>query len=485
MLRSLASFAASTPLVLAQCTTVIVPLPGGTNGDVTVLRRLGNGDVLVAGDFTTLLGVPANRIARWNGATVTPLGGGLNARVRTALELPNGDIVVGGAFTTAGGAAIAQLARWDGVTWSAFGPGPGGEVFSVAARPNGEIYAGTMVADRVRRWDGVAWSGIGVAQAPIPWPVMAMHTLPSGDLVLSGQYLLTAPGTYYDMVRWDGTTLHGMPGLGLNPLPSGYGQRFVTLRDGTLCAVGGWTAAMIVQWIGGTWTPMPGAVSAVGAAADLCELPDGDLVMCGGFFYIGLNPAARGVVRRHNGVWGPFGSGITGAALCLLPLPSGEVVVGGSMTVVDGQPAQGLALLVPTCPAAATLSGAGCVGSGGPLALAATSLPYCGSVQRSRATGLPANAFGVGMLGYAGIALPLSALLPQGLAGCSLLASPDALTVLSVSGGAVVTTIAVPNVQALVGTVLHQQVASIELGVGGTIAAVATTNALTLTIGSF
>ncbi len=490
MLRALATIVACTvgaTVAIAQCTTVIVPVPGGANGPVSVLRRLANGDILVAGNFTSLLGLNANRVARWNGFTVTPFGTGVDGRVNDAIELPNGDIVVGGEFTTAGGAPIPFIARWNGSAWSGFGPGTGGSVASLATRPNGEIYAGGAFVERVLRWDGTSWSSIGVSPFPFPgfiWPVAAMHTLPNGDLVVSGTVVYGAPGAFYDMVRWDGTTLHPMPGLGSSPQGSGQAARFTTLRDGTLCAVGAWTGAMIVQWNGVSWSPMPGAFSAFGGAHDLCELPDGDLVMCGGFFYIAPNQQARGIVRRHNGAWSPFGSGITGFAQCLLPLPTGEVLVGGSMTVVDGQPAQGLALLVPTCPAAATPTGSGCIGSGGPLALVATSLPYLGSIQRSRATGLPPNAFGIGILGYSALALPLAAVLPPALPGCTLLATPDQLTLLPANGGAVTTALAVPPVPALVGAVLRQQVASIEFGVSG-ITAIATTNAVRLTIGSF
>ncbi len=463
-------------------------MPGGTNGDVLVLRHLANGDVLVGGTFTTLLGVPANRIARWNGSTVIPLGSGVDAAVRDAIELPNGDLIVGGAFTTAGGVAANYLARWDGGQWSSLGTGPGTQVWCVAARPNGEIYAGVSAVDRVRRWNGTAWSGIGVAPFPLATlPVSAMHTLPNGDIVMSGSYLVPQPGGYRDMAIWDGTTLHPMPGLGIGTPSQASGQaaRFVTLRDGTLTAVGAWTGWMVVQWIGGTWTGMPGAFAAFGGANDMCELPDGDLVLCGGFFYIGPNQLARGVVRRHNGAWGPFGSGITGGAWTLLPLPSGEVVVGGSLSVVDGQPAQSLALLVPTCPATANSAGNGCIGSGGLLTLKPLSLPYCSSIQRSRATGLPPNAIGVGILGYTVMAVPLSTLLPQGIAGCNLRTSPDALTLLLPNGGAVETALAIPNLPALVGAVLQQQVASVELGAGGAITAVAVTNVLALTIGSF
>ncbi len=377
MLRPLTIAAVLTATAVAQCTTAIVPVPIGANGDIRLLRRLANGDILVAGDFTSLLGVPANRIARWNGTTVAPLGSGLNGVVHDAIELPNGDLVVGGTFTTAGGAPIPHIARWNGTTWSGFGPGPGAPVTCLAARPNGEIYAGAAVVDRVRRWDGTSWSGIGVP--PFPWPgivlpVWAMHTLPNGDLLLSGWSVVTTPGAFHCVARWDGTTLHAMPGLG--PLSQGGAARFVARRDGTLLAVGDFLGMLLLQWDGSTWTQVPGAYSAFGGASDVCELPDGDLVLCGPFSYVGSDPQARGIVRRHNGVFERIGAGITDGARTLLPLPSGEVLVGGNMTVVDGQPANGLALLVPTCPAAATPYGKACSGSGGALALTATSLPY-------------------------------------------------------------------------------------------------------------
>jgi acyl CoA:acetate/3-ketoacid CoA transferase alpha subunit len=37
---------------------------GGANGTVTVIKRLKDGKILIAGTFTTVQGVPRNRIAR-------------------------------------------------------------------------------------------------------------------------------------------------------------------------------------------------------------------------------------------------------------------------------------------------------------------------------------------------------------------------------------------------------------------------------------
>ncbi|MBL8734317.1 MAG: hypothetical protein JNN13_18215, partial [Planctomycetes bacterium] len=100
-------------------------------------------------------------------------------------------------------------------------------------------------------------------------------------------------------------------------------------------------------------------------------------------------------------------------------------------------------------------------------------------------TGLPPNALGLFMLGYTAIAVPVSTVLPQGLPGCTLLVSPDELTLRLPTAGGVTTTLAIPGVPALVGATLQQQMASIELDQNGAITAIATTAALTLTIGSF
>lgn len=459
----------------AQCTTVILPLPGGTNGQVSALRRLSNGDILITGDFTTVFGVPANRIARWNGSSIAALGSGLDGFVLDVIELPNGDLVAGGSFLTSGGAPMPNVARWNGTAWSAFGAGPGGAVTCIAARPNGEIFAGVMnQTDRLLRWNGVAWTGFGFPQGAIPVPVQGLYTLPNGDLLISGLQLTAS----FDIMRWDGATLQGMPS------PRGSASRFVTLRDGTLCAVGAFGGALILAWNGSTWVTA-GAFAAFGSGSDLNDLPNGDRVLCGTFFGFFPNPAASGLVRQQNGAWSNFGAGVTGSVRTLLPLPSGEVLVGGAFTAVDGRPAQNLALLVPTCPATAPPVGTGCSGSAGLLTLSPSSLPYAGSTQRSRATGLPSNAFGIDILGYAPVALPLSTLLPQGLIGCDLLVRPDALALLPVNAGVVSTALVIPNAQSLVGAVLWQQVASVELSPSGGIAAIATTNALQLTIGSF
>ncbi|HZN40787.1 MAG TPA: hypothetical protein VFD82_18425, partial [Planctomycetota bacterium] len=137
------------------------------------------------------------------------------------------------------------------------------------------------------------------------------------------------------------------------------------------------------------------------------------------------------------------------------------------------------------CPASATPFGAGCVGSGGPNALSATSLPWTGSMFTSFATGMPGNAVAIGVLGFSTISVPLSSILPQGVPGCTLLVSPDLLDLLLPAAGSVQAQLAIPNAAVLAGQIVHQQVVPVEFDLVGNIVALTSTNGLTLTIGTW
>ena len=158
--------------------------------------------------------------------------------------------------------------------------------------------------------------------------------------------------------------------------------------------------------------------------------------------------------------------------------------MGGYFHVTANLYSGNVARLVTPCPANANALGAGCIGSGGANVLASTALPWIGGTCRSLATGMPANGLALAIVGFAPTSIPLASLLPQGVPGCTQLATLDLLDMLVPSAGRATASVVIPNSAALVGGVFHQQVLPIELDALGNLVAVTATNALALTIGA-
>lgn len=96
---------------------------GGANGEIRGLDVAPDGTLYATGSFTTIGGVAANRVAKYNPVTNTwaAMGTGLNQPGETICVAPNGQVYVGGSFTTAGGVACLRIARWDGLQWRTVG----------------------------------------------------------------------------------------------------------------------------------------------------------------------------------------------------------------------------------------------------------------------------------------------------------------------------------------------------------------------------
>ena len=231
-----------------------------------------------------------------------------------------------------------------------------------------------------------------------------------------------------------------------------------------------------------TWSALGSGMNSTVRA--LTTLPNGDLV-AGGVFTTAGGVSANRIARWNGTSWSALGSGMDSSVLALTTLPNGDRVAGGFFAGVNGAVAARVAQLTTTCPATAVSYGAGCTGSGGANALAATSLPWTGSTFRSVATGMPAVAIALGVFGFGTTSVPMSSILPQGVPGCALLVTPDLVEPYSPAAGIAQTQLVIPNTVALAGGVLHQQVVPIELSGAGDITALTGTNALTLTIGSF
>ncbi|HEX5054093.1 MAG TPA: hypothetical protein VFZ65_20105 [Planctomycetota bacterium] len=416
---------------------------------VWAIAPLANGGFVVGGNFNTVAGnVPAQYVARWDGTAWSGLGSGVPYRVRTIVELPNGDIVVAGAFTLPSGAPSAAVARWNDTAWQSMGSGMGGPspyVSSLLVLPNGDLVAagffttaGGVAANSIARWDGAAWHALG---AGVTGGVTCMTLMPDGDLIVGGTLSSAGGVPVQQIARWDGAAWH---------------------------AVG---------------TGLGGDVKALAA------LPNGDLLVGGEIVGTGNLTPASNLVLWDGASWRTFGSGLgqTGVRPVVIDievLPDGDVVVVGAFGLAGGHVSTYFARLTPPCPALVRPIPTACLGSAGPLVLAADTAPWVGATFRSTATGFAPGSMALSLLGYTAPHVPLASLHPLGALRCDLLASADAVLAVVPVAGAASASCPFANDPVFAGLPLYNQFVQVEFDAAG-IAAVNSSNGLALTVGVF
>ncbi len=124
----------------------------GANGTVRSIAVQTDGKILIAGTFTSVNGLPRNRIARLSAdGTVDALfqsspSGGANNTINSIALQPDGKVLIGGIFTNINGLSRNRIARLnsDGSLDTTFDPGEGADllVFSVALQADGKVLIG-------------------------------------------------------------------------------------------------------------------------------------------------------------------------------------------------------------------------------------------------------------------------------------------------------------------------------------------------------
>ena len=304
---------------------------GGLNGWVHAMAVFddggGDGPVLyVGGEFSASGSQVLNAIARWNGSEFVSVGGGVDGRVYSLL--PSIDpltgqpkLYVGGDFTSAGGLPASRIASWDGLGWEALGGGVGSRVSALGYLDVPDERAGLYVggfftsvdgqpAQYLARWDGASWS--------VPWitdgPVHVIRSAPESDacaLYIGGDFsrvgfdalTIAANG----IVRFDDSGLRTL-GVGVDgpvhaisilDLADGGGPRVFV--GGQFEHAGGGHARHIASWNGIAWGPIGDGVS--DWVYDLASHDAGDgcgvSLIVGGIF--GASPAGDSYLARWAG----------------------------------------------------------------------------------------------------------------------------------------------------------------------------------------
>jgi len=336
-------------------------------GDMTVYDDgMGEGRALYAGGrFTSVGGVPASRIARWDGTSWSTLGSGLNSNpyypspfVSALMVYDDGTgggpaLYAGGYFHRAGDVSANYVAKWDGISWSGLGSGIGGEysyvyaltVYDDGAGAGPALYVGGLFyvaggapANYVAKWDGASWSALGSGMNNEVYSLAVYDDgMGGGPALYAGGHFTIAGGVLVSRIaKWDGASWsavgNGMTGGDVHALAvhdDGTGGGPALYAGGGFTTAGGVPANHIARWDGVSWS---GLGSGTGGSAypfvyALTVYDDGTgggpaLYVGGGFTTAGGVPANR-IAKWDGTSWSALGSGVNDGVFALTVFDAG------------------------------------------------------------------------------------------------------------------------------------------------------------------
>lgn len=303
-------------------------LAGGLNGAVYAAVYASNGDLYVAGSFTTAYNaagtgsaVTVNRVAMWNGSAWAALGSGFNNDVNSLALDAAGTLYAGGAFTDA---AYPYLAKWNGSAWSAVGAAADGtgEVFTVRYNAfNGKVYVGGFfnnwgainLADYIAGWNGTAWEAVGSVSLNNAVTTIAFDN--AGHLVVGGSFTQVGPLAtgriarfYIDTSAWEAFT-------------TGFNNEVYALlvdRAGRIYAGGTFTTPATMPYLamynGSSWEPVGNGVNGPVEAIQMSSDDQRRILIAGSFTAAGGSTLRDRSVVWNGSAWEPLPLDLPGSA---------------------------------------------------------------------------------------------------------------------------------------------------------------------------
>jgi hypothetical protein len=301
-----------------------MPGPSGTVLALTVFDGGGGPTLCAGGTFSAVEGLPASRIAAWNGATWSAMGSGVAGpgvpAVNALAVFDDGSgaaLYAGGYFSSAGDQPASHIAKWSGSTWSALGGGVNNEVYALRVYDDGSgpaLYAGGsftsaggVAANHVAKWNGSSWSALG---SGANGNVRALHAFDSGTgpaLFVGGTFTSAGGVGAKHIAQWNGSAWSVL-GTGANDAVLALtdfddGSGSALYAGGYFLAAGGSSASNIAKWNGSTWSALGTGVDA--DVLTLCAYDDGSgpALYAGGWFKQAGALQANHIAKWNGSSW--------------------------------------------------------------------------------------------------------------------------------------------------------------------------------------
>lgn len=329
-------------------------------------------DVYVGGRFNSAGGVPVSGIAMWDGKTWSNVGGGIDYcrgifcfPTAYSLEVKGSELIVGGNFGSIGGVLANKVAMWDGSKWSAMGDGvnlcdgPDCVTVQSIALAGDDVYAvgnvltdvkeigGTLRVPGFARWDGANWSPVGGGVIGDSLTASINTIAVSGsDAYIGGNFFAAGATCANNIARWNGGEWaalgSGVDGC-LNPNPNFPCSPYVATiaakgkdlyAGGRFTVAGGVSANNIARWDGERWHPLGSGAN--GLVMKLAV--HGDWVYAGGTFTEIDGVKANGLARFDGEKWSPVGAGVDGF-VDVIAFSDEYLYVAGGFNIAGGKQA--------------------------------------------------------------------------------------------------------------------------------------------------
>lgn len=312
----------------------------------SAILELPDGDIILAGESPSLSSQESSFIARWDGAAWHSVGtvygqGAFTQRVWSTTLSPSGDLLVAGTFSSIDGVQANAVARWNGSVWSALGSGLGNTysdfgstVTTLCAFPDGRIFAsgdfcsaGQFASWNTAMFDGVDWQPMHQTVG-FNAQIRVIKKTAENHIIAGGSFLHAGETHARHIARWNGAHW--------SPLGEGFSLPVSTvavMTGGDVLAYGygpgpDWVN-LLSRWDGSRWTPI--LESSHFGINDILPLP-GDRALIAGV--LNLNGTRCMLALLENDQLTPLLPS-NGIILCLASSPNGEIYLGGNFRLPD------------------------------------------------------------------------------------------------------------------------------------------------------
>ena len=208
--------------------------------------------------------------------------------------------------------------------WDPDGPGPAPMLLAVGGNFR---TAGGAACSNIAAYEPVSrqWAAVGQGLGT----VRAITSRPNGNLLAYSEPV--------GVFEWNGVSWQQLGPAMLNVYALAVLPNGDVVIGGGFQSIGAAPIHGIARWDGTSWQAMgaPTVPWALGAVDSFCRLPNGDLVAVGFFTQIG--GVACSQIARWDGVaWSPFGGGSSTVPVSAVVTATGQVVAGGTFATPTG-----------------------------------------------------------------------------------------------------------------------------------------------------